>query len=340
MSALTTDLDLKVPVIAAPMAGGASTPALVAAASRAGGLGFLAAGYKTPQALSDQIDAVRAEGVSFGVNVFAPNPVPVDVDAYRAYARAIQVEADRYGITLADGEPVEDDDYFEDKIDLLLASPVPVVSFTFGFPAPGVIKALRAAGSLVVLTVTSEAEAVLAVDAGADLLVVQSSAAGGHSGTLTPPAGSGRNTDHRTDRTNPSPHVGSAIGGRWTGDLRRRRCCLTCPSGRGSGRYCAAAHRGEWCLGSAQGSSGRHVPREHGRHKSFHGTSCTGASERVHRSLRRTSAHRVSGHPSPDQPDAQSRCCAGRSRANAPVGRYWLSPRDGGTSRGSAFAIG
>ncbi|MDV8009835.1 nitronate monooxygenase [Rhodococcus sp. IEGM 1241] len=186
MSALTTDLDLKVPVIAAPMAGGASTPALVAAASRAGGLGFLAAGYKTPQALSDQIDTVRAEGVSFGVNVFAPNPVPVDVDAYRAYARAIQVEADRYDITLADGEPVEDDDYFSDKIDLLLASPVPVVSFTFGFPTPGVIKALRIAGSLVVLTVTSEAEALLAVDAGADLLVVQSSAAGGHSGTLTP----------------------------------------------------------------------------------------------------------------------------------------------------------
>src|SRR3546814_11937297 len=70
--------------------------------------------------------------------------------------------------------------------DLLLASPVPVVSFTLGFPAPGVIKALRAAGSLVVLTVTSEAEALLAVDAGADMLVVQSSAAGGQSGTLTP----------------------------------------------------------------------------------------------------------------------------------------------------------
>ncbi len=109
----------------------------------------------------------------------------------------------------------------------------------------------------------------------------------------------------------------------------RRRC-----------RYRTAAHRGEWRLGSAQGSSGRHVTREHSRHKGFHGTPRTGTSERVHRSLRRTSAHRVPGHPLPDQPDAQSRCCAGRSRANAPVGRYWLSPRDGGTSRGSAFAIG
>ncbi|MER2225171.1 MAG: nitronate monooxygenase, partial [Rhodococcus sp. (in: high G+C Gram-positive bacteria)] len=86
MSALTTDLDLKVPVIAAPMAGGASTPALVVAAARAGGLGFLAAGYKTPQALSDQMDTMRTEGVSFGVNVFAPNPVPVDAAAFRTYA--------------------------------------------------------------------------------------------------------------------------------------------------------------------------------------------------------------------------------------------------------------
>ena len=186
MSALTTDLDLRVPVIAAPMAGGASTPALVVAAARAGGLGFLAAGYKTPQALSDQMDTMRTEGVSFGVNVFAPNPVPVDAAAFRTYAEAIQVEADRYGVTLPVGEPVEDDDYFEDKIDLLLANPVPVVSFTFGFPAPGVVKALRAAGSTVVFTVTSEAEALLAVDAGADLLVVQSAAAGGHSGTITP----------------------------------------------------------------------------------------------------------------------------------------------------------
>lgn len=186
MSALTNDLNLKVPVIGAPMAGGASTPALVAAASRAGGLGFLAAGYKTPQALADQIDTVRTEGVPFGVNIFAPNPVPVAVDAFRTYARAIQVEADRYGVTLAQGEPVEDDDYFEDKIDLLLANPVPVVSFTFGIPGPAVIKALRVAGSLVVLTVTSADEADLAVDAGADLLVAQASAAGGHSGTLTP----------------------------------------------------------------------------------------------------------------------------------------------------------
>ena len=44
---------IELPIVQAPLAGGASTPALAAAVAEAGGLGFLAAGYKTP-------DAVRA----------------------------------------------------------------------------------------------------------------------------------------------------------------------------------------------------------------------------------------------------------------------------------------
>ncbi|GLY87278.1 nitronate monooxygenase [Actinoallomurus iriomotensis] len=186
MGSPLSDLGLTASVLAAPMAGGAGTPALVTAAARAGGLGFLAAGYKTPEALAGQIAAVRAEGVPFGVNVFAPNPVPVDAEAYRRYARAIQSEAEPYGLDLTAGEPVEDDDHWKDKIDLLLADPVPVVSFTFGVPEPAVIAALRAAGSLVAQTVTSAEEARLAEEAGAGLLIVQCSAAGAHSGTLTP----------------------------------------------------------------------------------------------------------------------------------------------------------
>ena len=38
---------LRYPIIQAPMAGGASTPRLAASVSNAGGLGFLAAGYKS-----------------------------------------------------------------------------------------------------------------------------------------------------------------------------------------------------------------------------------------------------------------------------------------------------
>jgi NAD(P)H-dependent flavin oxidoreductase YrpB (nitropropane dioxygenase family) len=186
MSAALSDLGLTIPVLAAPMAGGPSTPALVTAAARAGGLGFLAAGYRTPQAMAEQIAAVRAQAVPFGINLFAPNPVPVDAAAFHRYAEAIQAEGDRYGLQLTGGEPVEDDDDWQEKIDFLLAEPVPVVGFTFGVPEPAVVAALRTAGSVVVQTVTSAEEARIAADAGADLLAVQSSAAGGHSGTLTP----------------------------------------------------------------------------------------------------------------------------------------------------------
>jgi len=186
MNPALRSLGLSCPVIAAPMAGGPSTPQLVVAAAGAGCLGFLAGGYKTREALAEQIAKVRADSVPFGVNLFAPNPVPVDPDAYRRYARTIQPEAAPYELNLAAASIVEDDDGFREKIELLLADPVPVVSFTFGIPETGVIAALRQAGTLVVQTVTSADEARLAARAGAGMLAVQASAAGGHSGTLTP----------------------------------------------------------------------------------------------------------------------------------------------------------
>ncbi|HMH94789.1 MAG TPA: nitronate monooxygenase [Streptosporangiaceae bacterium] len=184
-SSLVSALGLTRPVLAAPMAGGPSTPALVTAAAAAGGLGFLAAGYKTPQALADEIAAVAGASLPFGVSLFAPNPVPVSGPEFRDYAAAIGPEAARYGLSLA-AEPVEDDDHWHDKIDILRASPVPVVGFTFGIPAPDIIAALRSTGTLLVQSVTSAAEAEAAAEAGVDALAVQAAAAGGHSATLTP----------------------------------------------------------------------------------------------------------------------------------------------------------
>lgn len=173
------------PVIAAPMSGGPTTPAMVCAATRAGGLGMLAAGYKTTDAVAAEIKQVRAEGVPFGVNVFAPNPLPVDPNSYRTYAAIIQREADQFGLTLPP-DPIEDDDQFDTKIALLLDDPVPIVSFTFGIPPRHVIAALQQANTLVMQTVTTPEQASQARAAGVDLLAVQASTAGGHSATLTP----------------------------------------------------------------------------------------------------------------------------------------------------------
>jgi NAD(P)H-dependent flavin oxidoreductase YrpB (nitropropane dioxygenase family) len=171
------------PVLAAPMSGGPATPELVAAAAKAGSMGFVAAGYKTPQAVAAQIAAL--DGVPFGVNLFAPNPLPVDPEEFRSYADLLAPEADQYGIALP-ATPVENDDDWHDKLDVLRANPVALVSFTFGIPPAADLATLRSTGAVLAQTVTSAVEARAAADAGMDALVVQSAAAGGHSGTLSP----------------------------------------------------------------------------------------------------------------------------------------------------------
>ena len=185
-------LGSELPVLAAPMAGGPSTPALVVAASEAGSAGFLAAGYKTAEALAGQVAEVRAVTEEFGVNVFAPTAgVPVDRAAYAAYRELLLPLAERYGVELP-VEPVEDDDEWQAKVDVLVEQPPPVVSFTFGLPDRGSADALRRAGCVLAQTVTSADEARQAAEAGMDALVVQSADAGGHWGTWTPEASPAR----------------------------------------------------------------------------------------------------------------------------------------------------
>lgn len=182
---MLTQFGMSIPLVAAPMAGGPTTPAMVSAASRAGGLGMFAAGYKTVEAVEAGLKQVRTEGIPFGINLFAPNPLPVDPESYRAYAAIVQRDADQFDLTLPP-DPVEDDDTFDEKIALLLDDPVPMVSFTFGIPPRSVITALQKAKSVVVQTVTTPEEAAQARDAGVDMLAVQAVTAGGHSGTLSP----------------------------------------------------------------------------------------------------------------------------------------------------------
>lgn len=172
---------LRVPVIAAPMAGGPSTPALVAGAGDAGGFGFLAGGYLTPAALVAQIDEVRSlTDAPFGVNLFRPGTrSTVDISGYRARVAA---EAHAHGTEAGSGG--WDDDHYGAKLDVVVAQRVPAVSFTFGVPPVEDIARLRGAGATVVVTVTTAAEARLAERSGADVLCVQGAEAGGHRGVF------------------------------------------------------------------------------------------------------------------------------------------------------------
>jgi nitronate monooxygenase len=172
---------LRIPIVQAPLAGGPSTPALAAAVARAGGLGFLAAGYKRPEAVREEIEQLRAlSGEPFGLNIFAAPAAGVDGPAVEAYVERLRPLAERYGVGL--GDPRHDDDSFEAKLELAVEQRVPIVSFTFGCPAPETVRLLHDAGADAWVTVTDPAEARAAADAGADALVAQGYEAGGHRG--------------------------------------------------------------------------------------------------------------------------------------------------------------
>jgi nitronate monooxygenase len=167
------------------MAGGPSTPVLAAAVSDAGGLGFLAAGYKTVEAVERELIELRSllpEAAPYGVNLFAPPGHGAGATEIPVFAARLGPEVDRRGVGL--GRPRWDDDAYESKLDLLCAASVPVVSTTFGCPSAADVDRLHDAGSAVWVTVTTVEEAQLAQHVGADGLVVQGVEAGGHRGSF------------------------------------------------------------------------------------------------------------------------------------------------------------
>ena len=178
---------LDVPVIVAPMAGGPTTPELAAAGTNAGGLGFLAAGYLTADTLAERITAARAlTSGPLGVNLFVVRSSAALPEAMHRYAKALESESARYDAHL--GEPRFDDDDWSAKLEVVMDLKPEVVSFTFGLPNADECARLRGAGITTVGTITTLAEAELAVAVGVDAVAAQGPAAGGHRGTLDPAA--------------------------------------------------------------------------------------------------------------------------------------------------------
>ncbi|PYI69439.1 2-nitropropane dioxygenase [Arthrobacter livingstonensis] len=189
------------PIIVAPMAGGTTTADLALAAQRAGAFAYAAGGYKSAEALSVHLAPLRAAGADFGVNLFVPRNTPLSVDDAAALARyrtELVVAAGRLGATVPEISPdfvdPRSQDFWDEKLELLLREPVPVVSFTFGLAPAAAVAALQGKGTRVVASVTSVAEALAAAETGVDALVVQHGNAGGHSAAFLPGAGPGAPT--------------------------------------------------------------------------------------------------------------------------------------------------
>ncbi|MFP3490880.1 nitronate monooxygenase, partial [Staphylococcus sp. SIMBA_130] len=74
---VTSMLNITYPIVQAGMAGGVTTPQLVASVSNAGGLGSLGAGYMTPEQMKKAIrDIKRLTPKPFAVNLFIPEDDP------------------------------------------------------------------------------------------------------------------------------------------------------------------------------------------------------------------------------------------------------------------------
>lgn len=183
-TAFTELLNIDLPIVQAPMAGGHTTPELVAAVCNAGGLGGFGAAVLPPQEIRDGIDAIRAlTDKPFVVNLFVLGDIEADDEVIaRSQARLAPIRA-----ALGIPTPPTPTRFFEDnraQIQATIDAAPPAVSFTFGIPDNAVLDDFRKAGSLIIGTATNVKEARAWESAGADALCIQGIEAGGHRGTM------------------------------------------------------------------------------------------------------------------------------------------------------------
>ena len=184
-NALTERLKLKYPILQAPM-GSASTPALAAAVTNAGGLGGLGMWGRTAEQAGRRIAGFRQQsGGSLNVNYpIWPDPscAPEISEAMR---RHLQPHYDSHGLGPVPQPQGEVSDVGPDHVALLLDTKPEVVSFHFGLPELEVVQAIKSAGIFILSSATTVAEARLLEKRGVDAIIAQSTEAGGHRATFT-----------------------------------------------------------------------------------------------------------------------------------------------------------
>jgi nitronate monooxygenase len=174
---------LALPLIQAPMAGGITTPQLVAAVANHGGVGSFGFAYSTPEKI--HTDLVTAQSLTSGpinANFFVFSPVRLPSD--QTQTNAIQA-LHSLGVDGAQSLTIPAEPFYPNLMEQL--EPVwrtrpAILSFHFGLPPDGVIAKAHALGITVGISATSLAEALAIESANADFIVAQGIEAGGHRG--------------------------------------------------------------------------------------------------------------------------------------------------------------
>ena len=178
-------LEIEHPIIQAPMAG-SSTPELVAAVSNAGGLGSHGCAALAPGKLAEDIRAIAGRtNRSFNLNFFCHAPPAIEDAHHAALLDALAPYYEAAGVAAPTGKPAPPFDPFgAAALEILLAHPPKVVSFHFGLPPAGAVAALKDAGSVILSSATTCAEARWLAAHGVDAIIAQGWEAGGHRGVF------------------------------------------------------------------------------------------------------------------------------------------------------------
>lgn len=181
------DIGIRHPIIQAPMAGGPSTPELVAAVTNAGALGSLGSAYSTPEQIAADIKKIRTlTEKPFNVNLFAGGYAPeVPVDAAPMLALLAEIHEALHLPPPA--LPAWPKNPFAEQLRAVLEARPAVFSFTLGIPEPDAMARLKAAGIAVLGTATTRQEGTMLEASGVMAIVAQGAEAGSHRGTFAGP---------------------------------------------------------------------------------------------------------------------------------------------------------
>ena len=176
---------IEVPIIQAPMAG-PGTSELAIAVSDAGGLGSLPCAQLSVEQTRAALELIGpCTSRPLNLNFFCHTPPAIDAVrslAWRARLAPYYVEL---GLDPEAALPVSDRRPFNDDFCALVEVYRPkVVSFHFGLPQSELLERVKAAGSKVVSSATTVAEARWLEDHGCDAIIAMGYEAGGHRGNF------------------------------------------------------------------------------------------------------------------------------------------------------------
>lgn len=177
-------------IIQAPMAGGITTPELVAAVANSGGIGSLATGYLTTQQVRESIHLIKKlTNKPFAVNIFIPNDVQYNEDAILNYQEAISSFKEQLGLPneLISAKNIVPEPNFKEIIDVLIQEDIKIISFAFGILSADLIKLLKKYDIYLIGTANCFDEAKILAQNGIDFIVAQGMEAGGHRGGFLEP---------------------------------------------------------------------------------------------------------------------------------------------------------